>query len=463
MVSLLSLPPDLLHEILAALPPSGICCLEKTSLQLLRISRADNVLWRKVAEKRWGPLCDANGEAPNWRDELVWLETEVAPTLRKNVRSALKLMEARGLLGGKRGSWVPCVHSLLSWETLVVRRRLAAFVCADWQPRDTLRGFLQPFDLRAPTPEAALRNLLYIFPFLPIDAGSGADRVIGEFARQYVIANPEAILDLRIGSGSGGAVVAAPTGEESSSDEEEDGVVKRFDKYAGCDRLARDGVYALIYSLVMLNTDLHNVAIQPKIQAEQYIASCHRCVPLRDVPDEYLRRLYASILSSPLRISHDLLGCGGSIVRSGGADADETVSGATYSVYSALRPDLAAATGATAAAATTGAAAGVGAGGVTDAELAAATAAAAAAASGRAAPLPKVDWTVAYWNIVDGCRWCRARAAAKAAASAPHVAHAAVHVALVSVCAWLLRAALVPWLTGTLAVTDGDGMQPAAA
>ena len=53
----------------------------------------------------------------------------------------------------------------------------------------------------------------------------------------------------------------------------------------------------------MLNTDLHNVAIQPKVQVEQYVASCHRCGPLRDVPDEYLRRLYLSVLSSPLRIS----------------------------------------------------------------------------------------------------------------------------------------------------------------
>ena len=453
MASLLGLPPDLVHEILVILPPSGICCVEKTSLQLLSTSRADSVLWRKVAETRWGPLCDTSGEGRSWRGELVWLETEVAPILRKNVRSSLKLMEARGLLGGRRGSWVSCVHCLLSWQTLVVCRRLAAFVCADWQPRDTLRGFLQPLDLRAPTPEAALRNLLYIFPFLPIDAGSGADRVIGEFARQYVIANPEVIRELRIGSG--GSVAAPPTGEGSSSDEEEeDGAPKRFDKYAGCEQLARDGVYALIYSLVMLNTDLHNVAIQPKIQVEQYVASCHRCGPLRDVPDEYLRRLYLSVLSSPLRISHDLMGCGGSIVRSGGADADETVSGATYSVFSALRPDLAATTGA---APTTAAAAGE-----VDAELAAATAAAAAAAAGHATPLPKVDWTVAYWNIVDGCRWCRARAAANAAASAPHVAHAAVHVALVSVCAWLLRATLVPWLTGTLASPGGDSMQLAA-
>ena len=45
-----------------------------------------------------------------------------------------------------------------TWTTLTERRRLAAFVCADWQPRETLRSFLGLCDLRAPTPEAALHG-----------------------------------------------------------------------------------------------------------------------------------------------------------------------------------------------------------------------------------------------------------------------------------------------------------------
>ena len=53
----------------------------------------------------------------------------------------------------------------------------------------------------------------------------------------------------------------------------------------------------------MLNTDLHNVAIEPKISLPQYVASCHRCVPLQHVPDTYLRTIYLSVRSSPLRIS----------------------------------------------------------------------------------------------------------------------------------------------------------------
>ena len=99
----------------------------------------------------------------------------------------------------------------------------------------TLTPILQP----SPTPDqAALRQLLFAFPFLPIDAGSGADRVIGEFARQYVLSNPQAVREMRLG---GRVLDELP----SSSDEGDD----VLDKYAGVDRLARDGVYALLYSV----------------------------------------------------------------------------------------------------------------------------------------------------------------------------------------------------------------------
>ena len=70
------------------------------------------------------------------------------------------------------------------------------------------------------------------------DAGSGADRVIGEFARQYVLTNPRAVHEMRLGG----------AGEEpqSTSDESDGGAE---DKYAGVDKAARDGVYALLYSV----------------------------------------------------------------------------------------------------------------------------------------------------------------------------------------------------------------------
>ena len=59
---------------------------------------------------------------------------------------------------------------------------------------DNLTSFLSGFDLRATLdPEQALRKLLLEFPFLPIDAGEGADRVLKTVAVIYLAQHPEQV------------------------------------------------------------------------------------------------------------------------------------------------------------------------------------------------------------------------------------------------------------------------------
>ena len=67
----------------------------------------------------------------------------------------------------------------------IPRRRLCAFICADWQPEGFLREFLTKVPIGGAAPLEALRALLFDFPFLPIDAGAGADRVISVFALAF--------------------------------------------------------------------------------------------------------------------------------------------------------------------------------------------------------------------------------------------------------------------------------------
>ena len=201
---LLQLPTELCHEIALHLQlPADLCHLESSCHRLLHWSRSNETLWRALVERRWGCIyrmyLGGVSTGRDGRTTLCWLETVVRPVLHTSVRGAIEMMASAGLLESA-GAWSPCVWRLLTWTALAERRRLAAFVCADWQPRLALRRFLERFDLRAPTPEASLRQLLFAFPFLPIDAGSGADRVIGEFARQYVLANPQAVHDMRRGS-----------------------------------------------------------------------------------------------------------------------------------------------------------------------------------------------------------------------------------------------------------------------
>ena len=254
---LLQLPTELFHEIALqpSMTPADLCHLESTCRRLLDI-RSDATLWRTLAERRWGPL---QKTGKDWRSVLCWLETDVHAVLRTSVRRAIDMMAISGLLAGllladagssrpvlrPASAWTPCVRHLCTWTTLAERRQLAAFVCAEWQPCETLRSFLGLCDLRAPTPEAALRQLLFTFPFLPIDAGSGADRVIGELARQYVLSNPQAVREMRLGES--GLVESGSSSDEDEGDEDDEALA--LDKYAGVERQARDGVYALIYSV----------------------------------------------------------------------------------------------------------------------------------------------------------------------------------------------------------------------
>lgn len=156
----------------------------------------------------------------------------------------------------------------------------------------------------------------------------------------------------------------------------------------------------------MLNTDLHNPAISPKISASEYVASCRRCVPLARAPEPPLLDIYASIVAHPLQIAPKVDRVDSTIHAS--ESADDTESGPSFSIYSTLPSHIAAAAN--------GAVTG------TPQELAAAPGQASTTAMGGGTPigvppaaapsqLPEVDWNVAYWNLVDAWRSTRASAA----------------------------------------------------
>jgi len=232
--------------------------------------------------------------------------------------------------------WEPIGRAMLCWLPMRERRRLTAFVCSEQHPRACVRRFVFSICLKnLPTPEAGLRALLLHFPFLPIDAGSGADRVIGEFALSWLEQNSESLCNLGLTTST--AI-----------------------------RKSRDAVYSLTYSIIMLNTDLHNPVVWPKITPDEYVRSCHGCEPLSQVPASQLIAIYENIRTTPLQITTQSAAVS-SIMRST-AEAEIEVP-AQYSVYSSLRP----------------------------------TSTPTAEAHGNSARRdhPAIDWNVAYWNLVD--------------------------------------------------------------
>ena len=512
---ILDLPLDAQLHLLDRLDAKTLSAAERVCTSLRALSRQEGcTAWRTNVHRRWGqvtlprdgawstaaarallPIWDGPEQPPaNWRELFVYLETVVRMWICVSVRKAVELLKQQGIIkpaidgeGTNDTSWHGTLRRLLTWVPLNERRRIAAFVCADWQPSATLARFLSPLPVTGDTPVVALRALLLRFPFLPIDAGAGADRVIGWFSRAWVVQNAVCLETLGIGLGAGlgaggrpmsaaGTANSMPAVVESDSDSEDDAV--GFEGGAALPpnappetasillvphaaptasaaaslglteaefKAARDAVYTLIYSVIMLNTDLHNPAISPKIQPDEYVRSVHRCVPLSNVPDDALLDIYTSIATHPLQIAPSVNGVHTTIRCS--EVADDTESGPTFSVYSALPQRAAAAASGAATSAAASAATSAAASAATSAAGAAAAAAAAVAAAAAAAgtahlhnhaagnvahggvvigggtpiipgrahgiqnELPAIDWTVAYWNVVDACRTLRRKTA----------------------------------------------------
>ena len=412
--------------------PKSLQCFESTSTAAREISRRDDArAWCAVVGRRWGPVnipskSSCNWKASrewqqppaDWRELAIYLETVVLQSLMKSVKKAIELLVEQHILIGSNklpeSAWHATVHRLLEWVPLHEKRRLTAFVCADWQPAATLPIFLAPLPICGATPEHALRDLLLRFPFLPIDAGQGADRVIGTFSRAYVLQSPQALAALGLfhGSGEVESGIQSSSSDEEESGEETDTETRMsqawwpahatpprmsqawWDAHATpSHRAARDAVYTLTYSIIMLNTDLNNPAIHPKITCDEYTASCHRCVPLRSMDDETLRVIYSRVAAQPLQIYYGQPGVTTAVHAS--QSGDDTETGATYSQYSVLRG---VGGGGGGGGGSGGGGGGIVIGGGTPHSHAAAT----------AHSQVKIDWVVAYWNLVDMGRYARA-------------------------------------------------------
>mmetsp|Transcript_9895 Transcript_9895/g.25517 ORF Transcript_9895/g.25517 Transcript_9895/m.25517 type:complete len:537 (-) Transcript_9895:720-2330(-) len=476
---LFDLPVDTLYQVVRHFDAPTLAAVECTCTTLLQISRQDGGrAWRSLIHRRWGPVklptsravaCTSSCTSllQDWRDLAQYLETNMRKRLCISVRKTVELLMLQGIIsretegssssdvdinGGEHGpllgeEWHETLRRLLVWVPLNEKRRIAAFVCADWQSPTTLARFLSPFPVVAPSPVGALRLLLLRFPFLPIDAGAGADRVIGWFARAYVIQNPHHLESLGIGvcarvpaveeapasTDSPAAILAADLVTtqlvEQPSDSDDEGeetsassvlaVGGAASTSARLQRLvaarmglteiefkaARDAVYTLIYSVIMLNTDLHNPAIAPKITADEYVASVHRCVPLASAPDEPLRAIYESIASHPLQIAPRVYRVETSIRSS--LETDDTESGATFSIYSHHRAATLAAAAQSVPSALSAGSAVAGAHGAVGHGIVIGGGRPIGAGGSADPELPPIDWNVAYWNLVDGCRYVR--------------------------------------------------------
>jgi brefeldin A-inhibited guanine nucleotide-exchange protein len=70
--------------------------------------------------------------------------------------------------------------------------------------------------------------------------------------------------------------------------------------------LCEDSVYLLTYSLFMLQTDAHNTNVEKKMDLSSFMNMTKhiKVKKTENLQEDYLRRLYQSVTSSPLGVHH---------------------------------------------------------------------------------------------------------------------------------------------------------------
>ncbi|KAK3752750.1 hypothetical protein QZH41_018716 [Actinostola sp. cb2023] len=71
---------------------------------------------------------------------------------------------------------------------------------------------------------------------------------------------------------------------------------------SNCVFASADAAYVLAYSIIMLTTDLHNSQVKRKITKEQYITMNKGINDSKDLPQEYLERIYDEILQNEIKM-----------------------------------------------------------------------------------------------------------------------------------------------------------------
>lgn len=63
-----------------------------------------------------------------------------------------------------------------------------------------------------------------------------------------------------------------------------------------------DTAYVLAYSIIMLTTDLHSPRVKNKMTKEQYIKMNRGINDSKDLPEDYLSKIYDEILSNEIKM-----------------------------------------------------------------------------------------------------------------------------------------------------------------
>ena len=196
--------------------------------------------------------------------------------LNENPKEGVKLLAKEGFISDDK-DYEEVANFFFSKSARLNKKMLGEFLA---KPKNShlLDAFISLFDFRDLRVDEALRILLKTFR-LPGESQQ-IERIVEKFAERYVSCQENSDsnqVDL--------STKSPATKRRGSAGEENDEAV----------RPDKDSVFILSYSVIMLNTDLHNPQVKRQMLLEDYKRNLRGVYNGKDFPEWYLSKIYSSI------------------------------------------------------------------------------------------------------------------------------------------------------------------------
>ncbi|KAG0686927.1 GDP/GTP exchange factor for ARF [Pichia californica] len=152
-----------------------------------------------------------------------------------------------------------------------------------------LREFVGLLDFKNLRPDESLRLLLNYFR-LPGEAQQ-IDRIVSTFNERYIECQDPDRVDKKDINTDERELETSETTEVEEKEKEEEDVDDEEEKVLP----DSDAMYVLSFSIIMLNTDLHNPNVKKPMTLEDYQRNLRGCYKGRDFPHWYTEKMYNSI------------------------------------------------------------------------------------------------------------------------------------------------------------------------
>ncbi|CAB4252760.1 similar to Saccharomyces cerevisiae YEL022W GEA2 Guanine nucleotide exchange factor for ADP ribosylation factors (ARFs) [Maudiozyma barnettii] len=178
------------------------------------------------------------------------------------------------------------IASFLFENNSLINKKTIGLLLCDPKKTSLLQKFINLFDFRDLRVDEAIRILLTKFR-LPGESQQ-IERIVEAFSKGYVTSqkyDPSKLIEV-------------PDKKKSNDDDKEQ--VEQENEEEEIEDLASvqpdaDSVFVLSYSIIMLNTDLHNPQVKEHMSFADYSGNLKGCCNEKDFPKWYLDRIYISI------------------------------------------------------------------------------------------------------------------------------------------------------------------------